>query len=177
MTIVDPFVHAKIMLKSAIKAPNQKQRMSIMMPFAGEKYNFIKERGRVYVEGWSGELVIDKLAIYRDKTYYFKEPIVLPNTKIYGMFDGYTKDGVQELYTDAKIMFHGVYDKRENGLKNTCWREARFHGKCTLKELRRRCSIAADALTCVYADTIHGDICCPDNSKYKDVVDYLKHYE
>lgn len=169
MTNCDPFEHAETMLHKAVKVKVDKPAM----PYPGEKYNYIKDGYDIFVEGWHGTLIINKLLVYKTM-YGFIDPIILPDTSFYGkMRIGVNGNRVNHIYTNAKIMFHGVFDKRNIGVQSTCWGGQYYSGNWSLDTLRQKCLEAAGALSIVRVDTIHDDVMCPADSKYKEVSDWL----
>lgn len=165
----DPFEHAETMLHKAIKVKVDKPAM----PYPGQKYNFVRDGYDIFVEGWHGTLIINKLLVYKTM-YGFIDPIILPDTSFYGRMSlGNRKNYVNCIYTNAKIMFHGVFDQRNIGVQTTCWGDQNYYSDWTLELLRKNCLEAASALSIVKVDTIHIDVMCPWDSKYKEVSDWL----
>ncbi|MBU4467348.1 MAG: hypothetical protein KKC39_01195 [Candidatus Omnitrophica bacterium] len=88
---------------------NRLRENTFSIPFKGEYICMIKGSD-MFVEGYSGLLLIDKL-YYNHKTYLLKKPIKYYPFKIYGVYD--ERGSFTNFVTDPEIGFHylGLSDK------------------------------------------------------------------
>jgi hypothetical protein len=79
------------------------------IPFKGE-YSCLVKESSMFIEGYSGLLLIDKL-YYNHKTYLLKKPIKYYPFKIYGVYG--ERGSFTNFVTDPEIGFHylGLSDK------------------------------------------------------------------
>lgn len=169
-----------------LKRETKKLAKSARLPFDGETYSSIITDGRMYVEGWRGDLTINKLSFgayhpRSEKTMYnFIEPIVLPDTSFYGAVDRASLS-VVAYYTNAKVAFHGAYKacNLTPDIHTGCFYNLRLKtGVISFNELKEQCASIAKMLETVSVLTIHGeDIICPEDSEYADVIKFIKQHE
>jgi len=88
---------------------NRLKENTFSIPFKGE-YSCMIKNSDMFVEGYSGLLLIDKL-YYNHKTYLLKKPIKYYPFKIYGVYD--ERGSFTNFVTDPEIGFHylGLSDK------------------------------------------------------------------
>lgn len=88
---------------------NRLRENTFSIPFKGE-YSCMIKNSDMFVEGYSGLLLIDKL-YYNHKTYLLKKPIKYYPFKIYGVYD--ERGSFTNFVTDPEIGFHylGLSDK------------------------------------------------------------------
>jgi hypothetical protein len=88
---------------------NRLKENTFSIPFKGE-YSCMIKGSDMFVEGYSGLLLIDKL-YYNHKTYLLKKPIKYYPFKIYGVYD--ERGSFKNFVSEPEIGFHylGLSDK------------------------------------------------------------------
>lgn len=157
---------------------------TITLPFPGHQYDAVIFNGYIYVKGWNGDLVTNKLLIGSDlddedsRIYGFINPIVQKDVTIWGLVK-YEND-VQQLCLNAPILFHGLYTITcPTGIHSTCWGGNWNHGRCTFEEFKQHCKDAAESQSIITTmELMHThDIVVPKiGHPNRDAIQFIKEY-
>lgn len=112
----------------------EKER-AVILPFEKDNYNCIIRNGHFLVEGYNGELSIEKIQFNKYKIYKIKEPLKYYPYKIYGIFD--KKGNWIGLTTEPLLGFH-YYGLTSAG-KTLCTGELEITPPKTKTELEEIC--------------------------------------
>jgi hypothetical protein len=103
------------------------------IPFRGE-YNCLIKDGSMFIEGYCGLLLIDKL-YYKHKTYFLKTPVKYYPFKIYGVYD--ERGSFTNFVSEPEIGFH--YLGLSNKGHTICTGEIQYLNPESLGLLKEAC--------------------------------------
>jgi hypothetical protein len=155
----------------AFEAKNNKNQTIV---YPDEDYEFMNIGQYLYIKGWSGTMVTNKLCIANGKMYGFINPIVMPDVSIWQRLYNGTHDN---FLFSCPYMFHGAYIDDRVNMHATCF--GNFHSEKpeTFKELQDLCTIHLSKLfETVSVETIHDDEIWPKDSPYEGVCQFIKKY-
>lgn len=110
------------------------EKYTFKMPFEG-MYNCKVNKRLVFVEGWRGTLVIDKVSDRR-KTYWLINPIVCKDFTIYAIFDSNGEH--KSFMANPVIGFHYLGLELE-GYRKICTGDLEFNGLTNLEAVQKAC--------------------------------------
>jgi hypothetical protein len=153
----------------AIEAKNNKNNTII---YPDEDYEYMNRGRYVYIKGWSGTMVTNKLGMSNGKMYGFINSIVMPDVSIWQKLYNGVHDNF--LFT-CPYMFHGAYLDDRVDMHSTCFGNYHPVVPKTFKELQEICSTHLSKLfETVSVETIHDDEIWPKDSPHEDVCKFIK---
>lgn len=126
------------------------------VPFKGE-YSCLVKASSMFIEGYSGLLLIDKL-YFNHKTYLLKAPLKYYPFKIYGVYD--ERGSFEEFVSEPEIGFHylGLSDKGHN----ICTGEIQYLNPESLGLLKEACLKIIKSLRVVNLESL-GTVLLPES--------------
>lgn len=134
------------------------------VPFKGE-YNCLVKESSMFIEGYSGLLLIDKL-YFNHKTYLLKTPVKYYPFKIYGAYD--ERGSFTNFVSEPEIGFHylGLSDKGHA----ICTGEIQYLNPESLGLLKEACQRIAKSLRVINLESL-GTVILPESfSSLKDIL-------
>lgn len=126
------------------------------IPFKGEYRCLIKD-GYMFIEGYSGLLLIDKL-YYKHKTYFLKTPVRYCPFKIYGIYD--ERGSFTDFVSEPEIGFH--YLGLSNKGHSICTGEIQYLNPESLGLLKEACLKIIKSLRVVNLESL-GTVLLPES--------------
>ena len=134
------------------------------IPFKGS-YSCLVKDGYIFVEGYSGLLLIDKL-YYRHKTYFLKEPVKYYPFKIYGAYD--ERGSFVDFVSEPEIGFHYLgLSSKGHGI---CTGEIQYLNPESLGLLKEACKKIIKSLRVVNLESL-GMVFLPESfTRLKEIL-------
>jgi hypothetical protein len=149
----------------------QMENMS-SLPFITDSYKCVVVDGSVFVEGWHGDMSINKLYHYDGQMYRFLNPIIMPDVSFYGKIgrDGYT----EVIVNNKPITFHGysTYVYEPYNLHAGCLGNTTVKGQWTLKQLQAKCLEVVGQLSVVFMSALY-KIHRPNNCEHEEMIKFI----
>lgn len=134
------------------------------VPFQGSYHCMIKD-GSIFIEGYCGLLLIDKL-YYAHKTYSLKTPVKYYPFRLYGVYD--SRGSFEEFVSEPEIGFHylGMSDKGHT----ICTGEIQYLNPESLGLLKEACLKIAKSFRVINLESL-GTVILPESfSNLKNIL-------
>lgn len=138
------------------------------MPFQGD-YCCLVKADTIFVEGYSGLLLVDKL-YYKHKTYFLNTPVKYYPFKLYGLYDRMGR--FRKFMSDPEIGFHylGLTDKGHD----ICTGEVQYLNPESIGLLKEACLKIVKAFRVINLESL-GTVLLPESfTELRDILESEK---